>query len=207
MVNRIALVVFLFLFGTGMTVGGSVLVSRQRRAQSFVPVRAQIVDRWLAHPNGTRVEAPPHTIPEQQSRRGGVTPVFRFSYKVGERPYTSEGFRAVRFRGTFQRAWGVYDRYRPGETVTAYYDPERPSVAVLERGGSAAPILFLACGLVAIAAGAVAGAFFYVRTKGSRLPGRPNKRVQRARRSRAKATQERRNGQASDGDGRSQPRR
>ena len=86
----------------------------------------------------------------------------RYSYRINARDYvgTSVGFGWTAIYGARDQAETAASRYRPGEPVTVYYDPDQPGTAVLEpdnRQGSFAPLVFSA--IFAIA-GAIMLAFF-----------------------------------------------
>jgi Protein of unknown function (DUF3592) len=73
----------------------------------------------------------------------------RYSYRVGQRDYvgTSDVWGWTPIYGLREQAGTTASRYKPGEHVTVYYDPEQPGNAVLEpnnRQGSYAPLIFSA---------------------------------------------------------------
>src|SRR6185437_6603244 len=86
----------------------------------------------------------------------------RYAYRVNTRDYvgTSVGFGWTAVYGARDQAETAASRYRLGEPVTVYYDPDQPGTAVLEpanRQGTFAPLVFSA--IFAIA-GAIMLAFF-----------------------------------------------
>jgi Protein of unknown function (DUF3592) len=86
----------------------------------------------------------------------------RYAYRVNARDYigTSAGFGWTAVYGARDQAEEAASRYRLGEPVTVYYDPDQPGTAVLEpnnRQGTFAPLVFSA--IFAIA-GAIMLAFF-----------------------------------------------
>jgi hypothetical protein len=78
----------------------------------------------------------------------------RYAYQVGKRDFVGSagnwGWTGI--YGLRELAEKAAGQYRQGQTVTVYYDPERPGHAVLEpsnQQGSLAPLLFAAiCALV-----------------------------------------------------------
>lgn len=81
----------------------------------------------------------------------------RYAYRVGQRDYvgTSDVWGWTPIYGLREQAETTASRYKPGEQVTVYYDPEQPGNAVLEpnnRQGSYAPLIFSAIFAVAGAA-------------------------------------------------------
>lgn len=82
---------------------------------------------------------------------GALSPSIRYEYTVTGKKYAG---RRVAYRGYTEgmaRRW--VRKYRKGQRVSIYYDPTRPSYAVLERGGSQWIVLFFAVGLGGIAVG------------------------------------------------------
>ena len=81
------------------------------------------------------------SVESRKSLRGGVAyvPRVRFRYTVDGAIYHSD--RATLLDAASSRGWaeGIARRFRPGETVTARYDPSRPDQAYLieDHGGLA----------------------------------------------------------------------
>jgi hypothetical protein len=76
------------------------------------------------------------TVVANREGRQSFRPVVRYAYAVDGICY--EGSRIasgepVDFT-TYTRARRVLDAYRPGGTVTVYYDPARPGVSALQLG-------------------------------------------------------------------------
>jgi hypothetical protein len=86
----------------------------------------------------------------------------RYAYQVDKRDFvgTEANWGMTAIYGRRDVAEKAAGRYRPGQTVTVYYDPERPRTAVLEpdsRAGSSAPLILAAiCAVV----GGILSAFF-----------------------------------------------
>jgi len=78
----------------------------------------------------------------------------RYAYQVDKRDFvgTAVNWGASGIYGLREHAEKDASRYRPGQAVTVYYDPERPGTAVLEpdsRQGSLAPLVLAAiCAVV-----------------------------------------------------------
>jgi Protein of unknown function (DUF3592) len=74
-------------------------------------------------------------------------PDIRFAYRAGDNDYTTDTWKlgAIMGSGSPKYAEGVIGRYAAGQSVTVYYDPARPDVAVLEpanRDGAWMPLIF-----------------------------------------------------------------
>lgn len=77
-----------------------------------------------------------------------------YTFKVDGRRFVSRG---VSFGGEwFRSAQRDYQAIHNASPLLAYYDPSRPSNAVLHKGVSATPVFFTIAGIVAIAAGLLA---------------------------------------------------
>jgi hypothetical protein len=78
----------------------------------------------------------------------------RYAFQVGKRDFvgTNANWGATAVYGLRELAEKAASRYRPGQPVTVYYDPDRPANAVLEpdsRKGSLSPIILAAiCAVV-----------------------------------------------------------
>lgn len=86
----------------------------------------------------------------------------RYAYRIGKRDYigTSATPAWTPIYGLREQAEAAASKYRPGAPLTVYYDPDRPSYAVLEpdnKQGSAAPLVF---GAISAVAGGALLAFF-----------------------------------------------
>jgi hypothetical protein len=75
------------------------------------------------------------------------TPKIEYQYVVDGRSYRSKKLRVGFWSSSFQgRARRIAAAYRPGDGVTVFYDPAKPSRAVLQPGGAGG----LAVALVAV---------------------------------------------------------
>jgi hypothetical protein len=86
----------------------------------------------------------------------------RYAYQVGKRDFvgTAENWGWTAVYGLRELAETAAGRYRQGQPVTVYYEPEQPGNAVLEpdsRKGSMAPLVF---GAISAIGGAAILAFF-----------------------------------------------
>ncbi len=103
------------------------------------------------------------SVDQYRDRRPGVhtflyTPIARFEYRVDGRRYTSRQFSFTNphyIAGDFARS--VFDGYSEDDTVTAYYDPENPRTAVLERRINLIPYYTVLIGAGILALWPVAG--------------------------------------------------
>jgi hypothetical protein len=76
-------------------------------------------------------------------------PDIRFAYRAGNNDYTTDTWKlgGIVGSGSPKYAEGIVGRYATGQSVTVYYDPARPDVAVLEpanRDGAFMPLIFAA---------------------------------------------------------------
>lgn len=84
-------------------------------------------------------------------RRGGpeYRPTVTFEYTHGGEAYTASGLYPVTLAPSYDtrsEARTALEGYEPGETVTAYVDPDAPNEAFLERERSNAPLELSAIG-------------------------------------------------------------
>jgi hypothetical protein len=88
-----------------------------------------------------------------RSSKGGETwkPVIKYTYEVSDVPYTS--YRVAPLETSASRGWAmsVSQRYQPGATVPAWYNPSRPSDAIIDRHLSLIPLFML--GFMALVVG------------------------------------------------------
>jgi hypothetical protein len=74
-------------------------------------------------------------------------PDIRFAYRAGNNDYTTDTWKlgGIVGSGSPKYAEGIVGRYAAGQSVTVYYDPARPDIAVLEpanRDGALMPLIF-----------------------------------------------------------------
>lgn len=74
-------------------------------------------------------------------------PDIRFAYRVGDNDYAADTWKlgAIMGSGSPKYAEKVVGRFAAGQSVTVYYDPARPDVAVLDpanRDGASLPLIF-----------------------------------------------------------------
>ena len=89
-------------------------------------------------------------------RRATYHPRAKYSYTVAGQNYTGERI-VFAWRAVFDRqaAEKVVESYRPGQTVTIFYDPQQPQESTLDQNFPW-PVFELFCGvLVALCPGAV----------------------------------------------------
>jgi hypothetical protein len=92
----------------------------------------------------------------KQSPKLGARPVIAYTYAVASQAYTGT---TASFVGThnLQDAQRLVSAYPAGAEATVYYDPEKPSLAVLEPGAKRATSAWIMGGLLlAFAAAALA---------------------------------------------------
>lgn len=83
---------------------------------------------------------------------GGIMPLIRYEYEVKANKYTGNrvGYGKVYSETSAKRTARIYPK---GKRVKVYYNPDDPSSAVLERGGSLGIQLFFALGAAGITLG------------------------------------------------------
>lgn len=110
------------LFGLALGVWG--LHVQHWKLRNYVPVQAVVLDVGLD---------------SESSSRGGTVyePMVRYEYQVRGRVYESRQVLPVEYRAGQKWAERLADRFKPGQTVTAYHHPDDPAQAFLvrERGG------------------------------------------------------------------------
>jgi len=85
---------------------------------------------------------------EMDDEAGKYQPVFEYAYEVNGAQY-----RGCRFsfdfdlrRRSSSTALALFHKYRPGQEITVFFDPQRPYRAVIKRGVSGPLILSLVAG-------------------------------------------------------------
>ncbi|WP_169980724.1 DUF3592 domain-containing protein [Tautonia rosea] len=128
-------------------VGGVSTIGQYRKLATYRPVEATVVSKSVdVHSQTTR-----------NARTGGVSrsfsyrPIVRYQYEVEGRSMTSEtvcplDWPSFRARG----ARKLIDRYEVGQPVTAYVDPEDPSIAFLDRSLHGLPLWMIYAGLLPV---------------------------------------------------------
>jgi len=93
---------------------------------AYTLVRGFAQDSWAKVPGNitqARIAAP--TQPGKPRRK-----LFAYEYQVDDKTYSSERYSFENVGG--DRSVGI-QRYSPGDRVTVYYNPQNPSIAVLEK--------------------------------------------------------------------------
>lgn len=100
--------------------------------------RARAMDAWLEVPAEV-VSARLDTYRFNQFSEEEFVPVVRYRYAVAGKSYEGDRIRRVPVRSANrQSAERWLKRYRAGDSVTAYVDPENPEQAVLKKNSKAA---------------------------------------------------------------------
>jgi hypothetical protein len=88
--------------------------------------------------------------------------VVNYVYRVNGRDYFGSGLTAdwSQLHGSREAAQKIVDAHPVGHDVAVYYDPARPSTAVLTRGKAAVPTFVLVVGAVFLSIGVVMTWFF-----------------------------------------------
>lgn len=83
----------------------------------------------------------------KQTPKGGARPIIAYTYAVAGQSYTGH---IASFTGThsLQESQRLVTAYPAGADATVYYDPEKPSLAVLETGAKPVTVLWVMGGLL-----------------------------------------------------------
>lgn len=95
-------------------------------------------------------------IDSQRGSKGGTTykPVVEFLYRVDGRDlHGDEPLPMTVFTSSHSSVQAVVDRFRPGQEVTAWYDPADPGSAFLLKEASFFPYLFILFPMIHVAVG------------------------------------------------------
>jgi hypothetical protein len=121
---------------------------------AIVTVAAIIALSWqltisLASTNWPKVEGKilASSVELVDSEYASYAPKIEYQYAVDGQTYRSDKLRCSFWSSTFKsRARRIAEAYRPGDAVTVFYDPAKPSRAVLQPGGATG----LAVALIAV---------------------------------------------------------
>ncbi len=73
--------------------------------------------------------------------------VVEYTYQIAGRDYTSSGFSNKLQDGKIETAQAILSRYPVGNTVTVYYNPNKPEQALLERTTQFSPLMQFRVGM------------------------------------------------------------
>lgn len=140
--NALIIVVALVVFGLVFGGFGYVKLKVSRESAAWPTVEGRVSQARL-----------------DTTRSDGTTkyaPRLSYTYAVGGVRYTGHDVSAVTSYTSRARADEVLRRYPSGATVSVHYDPEKPSAAVLEPGGSGSAFFIMVAGVACfLLAGAV----------------------------------------------------
>jgi hypothetical protein len=126
-----------------VVIGGAIAWTQYQRTATYRPTTATIQFTGIReshHPTRARAGS---SAPITRT----YTPVIAFLYTVAAVTYTSDRVMPIARAKSERWARAFIAAYRPGEAVTAYYDPANPASAVLVRDRGVVPYLFVAIGL------------------------------------------------------------
>jgi hypothetical protein len=122
-------------------------MARVRASEGWPASQGTILESWVREETSTDSDG---------SSSSHYYPEVRYGYQVMGSEYQGDKIAfGPKTGGARGKAMKVLSKYPKGGTVTVFYDPEKPSVAVLERNISKA---FLVYGVILIAM----GIFFYI---------------------------------------------
>lgn len=128
------LALVLGLFGA---VGLGLFGSELYRVTTWQPVQARVLSTDIRAVRGNKGTS--------------YAPVVRYQYAFAGGRYVADGVLPLSISASFTWAEKLRARFRPGEIVTAYVNPHRPSSAFLVRQVSLLPLLFVALPLAVTA--------------------------------------------------------
>jgi Protein of unknown function (DUF3592) len=119
--------IFLAIF---VAVGIGLFASEVYRVYTWQPVTARVLSTDIKAVRGDK----------------GTTyaPAVRYDYSFDEQRYQSDRVLPLSISASYGWAQRLRDRFRPGQIVTAYVNPNRPSSAFLVREVSLLPLVFVA---------------------------------------------------------------
>ncbi len=107
-------------------------------------------DAWKQHHKIGRICLPADAVVLEAHNKhigsgGGNSniPAIKYRYTVGDKTYTSNQFEAMVIGRSLDRTGRIVTRYRVGDTVRAYYDPDNPDEALLSRKYAFHPYIFV----------------------------------------------------------------
>ncbi len=122
-------------------------------ARRFRPVEAYVVASRVARSSSG----------SGASRTTSYRPEITYRYTVDGREYTSRTYQFMGVgQGSQAAATGIVSRYPVGGKVTAYYDPRRPSVAILDPTPVDVTAIYIGAAVVWVVVGGLVG-FFMLR--------------------------------------------
>jgi len=100
-----------------------------RRVMTYEPVTARVLSTDIRTVSGDKGNT--------------YAPVVRYEYSLGGSVYNADHVLPLSMSSSMRWAEGLRDRFRPGQTVTAYVSPTDPSRAFLIREVSYMPLWFV----------------------------------------------------------------
>ncbi len=149
MTGRIPLAFPVMIGAIGLILAGYSLVNWQKASAStdWPPTRGVILNAQIR---------PEERIGQRQQKSTFYDADVTYSYTVNGIDYFSDKIRIDRPGQTqSEEARRLIAQYRPGKTVTVFYNPANPADAVLEPGATPQATALLACGIALIAVAAV----------------------------------------------------
>ncbi len=132
--NALIIVVVLIIFGLVLGGFGYVKLKVSRESAAWPTTQGRIT---MARLDRTR-----------SNNKTKYSPRLSYSYTVKGAHYTGHNVSAVTSYTSRSRAQAVLSRYPTGSAVTVHYNPDKPSSAVLEPGGSGQALLITAFGVI-----------------------------------------------------------
>lgn len=123
-----------------IAVGSGLAWSQASKLNSWLPVAATITASSVEMRHGSK---------------GGKNhaPVVTFAYQIDGREHSASTPLPLDTAGSSGWAYGIALRFKPGQSVTAYYNPREPEQAFLLREVSAFPYLFILFPMIHVCAG------------------------------------------------------
>lgn len=124
---------FLAIF---VAVGLGLFASEVYRVAMWQPVSARVLSTDIKAVRGDKGTS--------------YTPVVRYLYSVNGAQYESKQVLPLTISASYGWATRLRDRFRPGQVVTAYVNPNHPASAFLVRNVSLLPLVFVAIPLLIV---------------------------------------------------------
>jgi hypothetical protein len=129
--SRYAVVIAAIFFAAFMGIGGWLEYVQYSRLATYRPVSAMVLTS---------------TTTSHRGSKGSTTwsPAVSYRYTVNEHEFVGTQTTPINESRSGQWAFKIAARYQPGQTTTAWYDPDRPDQAFLLHEASWLPVMFIA---------------------------------------------------------------
>ncbi len=153
---------FILLPGIFFLVGLGLSIHQRRIIETYRPVQARVLLRRVETVSGRNNDT--------------YKPLVRYRYRVNGHTYTSQRYNALNDSASYSWAQTCIHRYHVGQRCAAWYNPENPNLAVLDRTASFIPtgLMLFVLPFFAVAIGVLYGAFARTEQNNVPQPSGPN---------------------------------